>query len=311
MNKYQLLKITLLLGIAATGFSSCNKFLEEMPSKSSSLPLENVEQLDMLLNKYADFAIESNRPAYAAHDDLEISKQTYDVASILIRSLSVLRTHVWEYQDIKIASTDEFWGGNGFNRTGEYGKIFRANMIIEALSRIPMSEQEKTRISAEAHLIRAYSYWTLANTYCLPYSESTKQEQGLPLKTSTSFEQSLERKTLEQTYQLIESDLQEALKTNKSIHADGKSNAWRASIAAANGFAARFYCTKANTTSLYNMHKKPYQTTANLWIIIPRWLAPIFSDLHYRAYLPSMQMIIPNVSNGKKPCTCASYIVVQ
>ncbi len=265
MKKYNTLKTITVAGIASLSLTSCNKFLEEMPSKNSSLPLETVEQLDMLLNKYVDFAIEPNRPAYAGHDDLEISKQVYDTIPALFYSLNNLRTYIWEYDDIKRASSDQFWGGNGYRIPGEYGKIFRANMILEALPRIAMSEQDRLRISTEAHLIRAYSYWALASTYCLPYSSGTKNEQGLPLKTSTSFEQSLERKTLEETYQLIESDLQEALKTNVSIHKDGKLQSWRASVAAANGFAARFYLYQGSYELALQHAQKALQDNGQLF----------------------------------------------
>lgn len=244
MKTFKILNTSTLIVIAALTLSSCNDFLEEMPSKNSNLPLTEVDQLDMLLNKYVDFAIEDNRPAYAGHDDMYIPIELHKLFPTQFghaNSLSATRTYIWEYDDIKRAPTDEFWGGNGYAKTGEYGKIFRANMILEALPRIAMSDQDKVRFKAEAHFIRAYSYWMLANTYCLPYTEQTKNELGLPLKTTTSFEESLERKTLEQTYQLIESDLQEALKTDVSINKNGKAQSWRASVAAVNGFAARFY----------------------------------------------------------------------
>lgn len=70
-------------------------------------------------------------------------------------------------------------------------------MILDYLPEVKGDESTKALLRAEAHLIRAYSMWVLANTYCLPYSDINKQEPGLVLKLSTNFEESMKRASLE------------------------------------------------------------------------------------------------------------------
>ncbi|MBO9632335.1 MAG: RagB/SusD family nutrient uptake outer membrane protein [Chitinophagaceae bacterium] len=235
----------LTIGYAMLAFvlalTGCKRYLDVLPSKSTSLPITSIEQLDALLAKYTDFAEEYNNAAFLGHDDFEFSTTLYDAIPRFFPSPDkVLQTYLWDYDNYAKTGTDQFWSGNG-NRQGEYGKIFRANLVLANVGKVSGTDADKARLTAEAHFIRAYSHWNLANTYCLPYSDKTKQEPGLPLKKSNSYEESAARSTLEQTYQFIESDLQEALKCTTPLVNGGKNIHWRANTAAVNGFAARFY----------------------------------------------------------------------
>src|SRR5699024_6507714 len=139
----------------------------------------------------------------------------------------------WDTEFIS-GNNDRFW-------SGEYDKIFHANLVLDNIGDVKESPGvDKATLKAEAHFIRAYSYWELAQTYCLPNTEANASEPGLPLKTSTSFEQSLDRGTVKGLYEFIESELKEALKITKPLVQDGVPEIWRASKAAVNGFAARF-----------------------------------------------------------------------
>ena len=225
---------TVLLG-------SCNEFLDEQPSKSTNLPVSTVEQLDAIFARYVDFCAESNVAAVSAHDDYGFPVELYDAQPMIFYPSSpVLQAAFWEYDILKEQREDDFWGGSS-TKQGEYSKIFRANMVLEALDDVEGSEEDKARLRAEAHFIRAYSHWNLVNTYGLPYTEANASEPGIPLKRSTSFEESSARATLEATYSFIESELQEALKCTAPLVQEGTPKHWRANTAAINGFAARFY----------------------------------------------------------------------
>jgi hypothetical protein len=119
-------------------------------------------------------------------------------------------------------------------------------MALNTIDNISGSDEDKAILKADAHFIRAYSYWVLANTYCLPYTEANKNEPGLTIKMTTSFDEMLDRAPLEQVYQLIEADLAEALKTTVPLVQGGVARHWRANIAAVNGFAARYYLNRNN-----------------------------------------------------------------
>jgi hypothetical protein len=98
------------------------------------------------------------------------------------------------------AASDGFWNG-------EYSKIFTANVILANVDNVTGSQAQKNSIKANAYFIRAYSYWNLANYYCLPYATGNMQSQGLPLKKTTIYTESLQRATLQQTYDFILSDI--------------------------------------------------------------------------------------------------------
>lgn len=128
--------------------------------------------------------------------------------------------------------------------TTEWKKIFIANMVLENLDRVEGSIETKEQLRAEAHFIRAYSYFKLADVYCLPYNQSTKNEMGLPIKKSTSFEEPIERASLESTWDMMKEDMEIALTLEKEFGTfQGQKKIWRASTVSVNAFAARFYLT--------------------------------------------------------------------
>ena len=227
IQKYLIYSLSLFL-------FACNDFLEEKPSKTTSLVPETTGHLESLLNDYSSFYLEENSTASFSSDDFGLYRELYE-AQNSVYNISTVEFATWDMEYLPAASRDAFW-------TTEYKKIFTANMILDYLPEVKGDESTKALLRAEAHLIRAYSMWVLANTYCLPYSDINKQEPGLVLKLSTNFEESMKRASLEKTYDQIEKDLQEALKINVDLTmVNGKYKIWRASLPAVHAFAARYY----------------------------------------------------------------------
>ncbi len=221
--------------------SSCDKYLDEPPSKSTSVIVSSTSQLDVLLNGYTNFYTEGNRTAIYGTDDYGINTTLYNARPGTF-TIAAFIFGLWDVPYLPDDTRESFW-------SGEWRKIFTANLVLSQLGAATGSEEEKAYLAADAHLVRAYSYFQLANTYCLPYTEANKKEMGLPIKVTTSFEESAERGTLEDTYKLIEEDLTAALKTKlPPLVQNGKARHWRANKAAVNGFAARYYLTRNNYT---------------------------------------------------------------
>lgn len=232
--------LTLSLILIAT-LISCDVFLNQKPSKNSSLVLTTVEQLDFLLNSYSSFISESNRAVIYSSDDYGLLKELYD-ARASSYTIAGVQFATWNIENLPFDSREGYW-------QSEYRKIFTANMVLSNLSKVSGPEEKKEKLKQEAHLIRALSMWNLVQTYCLPYTEANKEELGIVLKQSTSFEEPYGRATLKETYDFIENDLTEALKlTSKMEIVNNKFKSWRASKAAANAFAARFYLNRNDYT---------------------------------------------------------------
>ena len=232
--------------LALLTFVSCNDFLAEKPSKSSSVEITTASHLDGLMAHFNDFIDEVNRAALFATDDYGVITALHDATPYIYQSYySSYTTACWDWDHFAQASSDNLWTNTGGGTSGgEWGKIFKANTVLRYLDRVSGSDTEKARLKAEAHFVRAYSHWVLANVYCLPYTEANKNEMGLPLKRTLSFEESFERASLEETYQFIEEDLQEALKCITPLVQEGRVKPWRANTAAINGFAARYYLNR-------------------------------------------------------------------
>lgn len=234
-----------LLIVLSAGIGSCKKFLDERISKNTSLPLETTAQLIALMENFNVFYNDENQ-AWLHTDDYGLNATTYDNKRGNFTFMPNIFHAFWDVDFAPVtASGDLLWASTA----GEWRDVFYANAVLSNLDKVTGgTEAEKARLKADAHLVRCYAYWQLANTYCLPYTEATKGEMGLPIKRETSFEEDLTRKTLEETYAFIESDLQEALKINKPLVVGGKPEHWRSSTAAVNGFAARYYLNRNNYT---------------------------------------------------------------
>jgi hypothetical protein len=236
VNYKQIIKWLPLMMVALL-ISSCDKFLEEQPSKTTSLVVNTTAQINALLDSYVSFYSEENRVQIFS-DDYGLTVDLYNGGRGPFNVMANFFFTFWDTEYIPDLS-DSFWNG-------EYRKIFTANLALSNLSRVTGTDEEKAVIRADAHFIRAYSYWVLANTYCLPYTDANKNEMGLPIKTETAFDTPMERQTLERTYQQIEADLAEALKTPVTLTQSGRPRHWRASKAGVNAFAARYYLNRNN-----------------------------------------------------------------
>ncbi len=237
----KLLKILTLI-ICVMLLSSCNDYLEEPPFKSTAVVPKTTKQLEDLLNNYDAFISEPSYEMVYGSDDYgfvpglyQASNSTYGVNSAIYGT--------WDMTLAATVASGTFW-------PVEWKKIFTANLILENLSKVSGTEEEKANLAAEAHFIKAYSYFELATVYCLPYTPQNKDELGLPIKNSTSFEENISRVSLGETYKFIENELTEALKIKRTFsQVNGMNESWRASKAAVNAFAARFYL------ALYNYQK--------------------------------------------------------
>ena len=222
------IKNIIALAVTIMVFTACEGFLSEMPTKGSNQPVTTVEQLDGLLDGFA-WREDNVTMAYST-DDTHAPVDVYDAYTT--RLLSNVNSLYYTFNVDKVATqpSDALW-------TNLYKSIYTANLIIGYAGRVSGGATLKARVKAEAHFLRAYSYWVLANYYCLPYAAANMHEPGLPRKVSINDEEDYSRMTLAQTYELIDSDLIEALK----VDVTDSQNTWRADRASVNAFLSRYY----------------------------------------------------------------------
>lgn len=242
MKSSKILLTTVLMVLTAIILSntSCNKFLDAKPSKGTSVVISTTDDLNALLNKFEIFSSAQNNAVIFGTDDYGLSTDLYRAQPFAF-SQAAVQFSVWDINYLPQTDQSNFNGPNFWS--SEYIKIFNANVVLANVGQASGSAADKAALTADAYFIRAYSYWELANTYCLPYTEANRNEPGLPVKTTPDYNP-VTRLTLAATYQQIESDLTEALRTTVPLVQNGVARNWRASSAAVNGFAARYYLNR-------------------------------------------------------------------
>lgn len=223
----KLLKLSIIGLFLLTG---CKKYLSEEPKKQASI--KTVSQLEALIDNATAFAIETNNTAIYSTDDTEISKSLYQNNPTRMTSIDNLQYYVFKVDGVVNLAADQLWNN-------EFKKIFTANLVLTNIDQVSGDEATKQRVKADAHFIRAYSYWVLANHYCAPYATANLNSIGLPIKKTVDYTESLKRATLKETYDFILSDIAEAQKV--AIDDVESLKPWRISKKALAAFMSRFY----------------------------------------------------------------------
>lgn len=215
-------------------FSGCKKYLSEEPKKQADI--KTVDQLEALVDYAPGFAYLTSLTAIYSTDDAEITNGLYQNNPSTF-TIDNMQYYVSNVDGIVGAAADALWNG-------EYKKIFTANLILANIDVVTGNETTRQRVKADAHFIRAYSYWVLANYYCAPYSETNLGSLGLPLKKTIDYTEPLKRATLKETYDFILSDIAEAQKVaNDDVD---PVRAWRVSKKAIAAFMSRYYLFTGN-----------------------------------------------------------------
>lgn len=226
--------IILIIVVLITS-GGCSKYLDKESKKLATI--ESVEQLEALLNNASRFVQENNYTATYSTDDTEIPKLDYkNNAGEFTPEALYFYLFTNDQVENNIAA-DGLWAG-------EYNKIFTANLVINNIEKAEGDDAVKQKVKADAHFVRGYSYWLLANHYCLPYTAANAGAKGLPLKVGNEFTESLKRATLKETYDFILADMAEAAKTPTN-DVDVKLP-WRASKKAVAAFMSRYYLFTGN-----------------------------------------------------------------
>jgi hypothetical protein len=147
--------------------------------------------------------------------------------------------------------------------------IARANRIIEAAEEGNMTDAEESadiiaQYAAEARVLRAMATFDLTRIYGRPYTQDQGASLGAPIVTS-SIESTTKpsRSTVEECYEVIEQDLNEAVNSGaltEDITA-GYINLW-----AAKALQVRVYLTKGEWSKAYAIAQDIIQNSpAELW----------------------------------------------
>jgi len=129
-----------------------------------------------------------------------------------------------------------------------YAQIYIANSVINGVPDASGPESVKKTLIAEAKVHRAFCYLALVNIYAKHYSSSASSDLGVPLRLDILLTISLERATVEEVYDQIIKDLEDAA---EDLPASQDYN-HRPTKAAAYGLLARTYLYQGNYAEALN-----------------------------------------------------------
>lgn len=247
------MKHTLIIGIVALLFCSCNNFLKEYSQGLARV--ENITDLDELLAgdayyqaaylEYVGTSAPTVRGASAFNHFIHFMSDELKQNSLVYQGVlnSFYGYFTWQRQvgindkETDIEREDVSW-------TQAYDYINVANMILAELEEIEINgekeEATKIRVEGETCFLRALYYFTLVNLYAAPYApETAATAPGVPVKLTPYIEdKEYVRAPVAEVYAQILEDLERAADClERSEH----KSYLRADINAANLLLSRVY----------------------------------------------------------------------
>lgn len=212
--------------------NSCEKYLDHKVLASQFIP-SSLDDLQALLD---------NPPIYSSSPALlELVADNYYVSSSTWSS---------QFNSLPDAALNYMWSPNSIPHNISWNApyqqpVYYSNVILDNLQKIKINEADKVRyneIKGSALFHRAFSFFQLAQLFCLPYSEENRTSPGIVLRTTSDINSLSIRSSVEDVYNLIISNLKESIELlpEKSIYPT------RPTKVAALGFLARIYLSMRN-----------------------------------------------------------------
>jgi tetratricopeptide (TPR) repeat protein len=198
-------KITLALSVLCLFLMpSCKKYLDIKP-KGIQIP-EFYDDYVKLLNHKTMMVADNPYVVYLTDDillgDLSVPFGRYDQAQENQKNL-------YSFAPGAIFSD----GADDYLWQSAYKRIYTFNVVINNVLNVPDgSPKERETLAAEAKVGRAFEYLLLVNTYALDYNaQSATSDLGVPLVLSEDINKVYKRNTIQEVYDQILKDLNEAL----------------------------------------------------------------------------------------------------
>lgn len=222
MKKFQYIALSVA---TVAVFASCNDYLDKLPDDRAEVDSE--QKVNDLLTS-----------AYPSATNIVINEMSSDNVTDNGKSYTnhALKNELYRFKDVEDQSNDSphlVW-------QYYYSSVATANQALLSIEEMGATETMKAQV-AEAKMIRAFSMFQLATTFCMAWNpEKADEYLGLPYPTKpeTNVNTTYERGTLRELYEKINQDIEDALPyISESYYSVPK---YHFNIKAAYAFAARF-----------------------------------------------------------------------
>jgi len=226
--------VVLIFGLT---LSSCKKYLDIKNTSTQKLA-ETADDCQRILDNYNVMNTGYPSDGEASADDYYLNEQGYLNTNLTQEDRNI---YIWSTGAIRASAAPQW--------QNSYTSVFYSNLVLETLKRLQGGNTDVKILRGSALFFRAYAFWQVAQLYAKPYSAgSALQDPGIPLRMTSDIAEKSTRGTVQQTYNQIIQDLQEAvtLLPNTSLLAT------RPNKAAANAMLARVYLSMEDYTNALN-----------------------------------------------------------
>ena len=232
-NRY---KWHLILFFGVLFCTSCEKFLDEKPNKSLTVP-KTLNELQGLFNDAARMNLNLT-PSYgeSSADDYFVAENTYNS-----RPTQFQQVYTWSLREYSFKND---WAAN-------YLPVYNANFALESLENIdrtPQNEHQWNLIKGYALFWKAYCFLNLTWQHAKAFdADSSNSDFGIVLRNSSDFNIPSVRSSVKESYTQLLSNAKEAV----SFLPNTSSHVFLPSKAACYGLLARAYLSMRIYDSAY------------------------------------------------------------
>jgi hypothetical protein len=193
---------TILAGLVMmSGLSSCKKYLDQKPDKKLVIP-ETLADCEALLDY--NLVMNTNYPSSEYYaDNFYLTYSSWNSQTLAKRD-----AYIWK-ADANTQLDEYFW-------LNAYQKVLYANQVLQSLEKINASTTDDQRnwkeLKGRALFFRAFSFFSIAQLWAPPYkASSASSDLGIPIHLTPSVTENSVRASVQQTYDQILRDLNEAV----------------------------------------------------------------------------------------------------
>ncbi|MCB6974694.1 MULTISPECIES: RagB/SusD family nutrient uptake outer membrane protein [Butyricimonas] len=202
MRKYRNICVALSL-IFSQVLGGCSRFLEES-SQDESIPTTTTDYSELLMMYMYKTQLSNYDVLFYLDDDLMLNESKLPTGSFIWGLAALSRTFTWQPDMWEQENAPD----NGYTYT--YTQIMGINAVLDGVENAVGTQQDRDLIRAEALGLRAFGYFRIVNMFGEPYNYN-KKALGVPLKlTAALVENGIARSTVEDVYNQIVIDLEEA-----------------------------------------------------------------------------------------------------
>lgn len=218
-------KYIALSAVFALSLTSCNDYLDKLPDDRAEV--KTVSQVkDLLVSAYPQG--NNNTLMEMMSDNVSDNGKSY--------GSTPLKDELYRFEDVDDTGNDSpYYVWNQL-----YNSVATANFALQYLKELPVNEETEA-LEAEAKMIRAYSMFQVASTFCMAWDETKADEYmgcPYPKEPAKFIGGQYDRGTLRQLYADINADIEAALPhIDDAIYSVPK---YHFNRKAAYAFAARF-----------------------------------------------------------------------